>query len=88
MLKCRKWRRERDAMLRRLDSDKLTISSRRDRTDLEVLFREGATTAVLRFIEKAEVGKKLTSETNKYDLWDVDRLGRCDDEEATEYGGG
>jgi hypothetical protein len=75
-------------MLRRLDSDKLTISSRRDRTDLEVLFREGATTAVLRFIEKTEVGKKLTSEKNKYDLWDVDRLGRCDDEDTTEYGGG
>jgi hypothetical protein len=88
MLECRKWRRERDAMLRRLDSDKLTISSRRDRTDLEVLFREGATTAVLRFVEKTEVGKKLTSETNKYDLWDVDRLGRCDNEETTEYGGG
>jgi hypothetical protein len=68
MLECRKWRRERDAMLRRLDSDKLTISLRRDRTDLEVLFREGATTAVLRFIEKTEVDKKLTSETNKYDL--------------------
>jgi hypothetical protein len=55
---------------------------------LEVLLREGATTAVLRFIEKTEVGKKLTSETNKYDLWDVDRLCRCDDEETTEYGGG
>jgi hypothetical protein len=55
-------------MLRQLGSDKLTISSRRDRTDLEVLFREGATTAVLRFIEKTEVDKKLTSETNKYDL--------------------
>ena len=52
------------------------------------MFREGATTAVLRFIEKTEVGKKLTSETNKYDLWDVGRLGRCDDEETTEYGGG
>jgi hypothetical protein len=88
MLECRKWRRERDEMLRRLDSDKLTISLRRDRTDLEVLFGEGATTAVLRFIEKTEVGKKLTSETNKYDLWDVDRLGRYDDEEAMEHGGG
>ena len=52
------------------------------------MFGEGATTAVLRFIEKTEVGKRLTSETNKYDLWDVDRLGRCDDEETTEYGGG
>ena len=88
MLECRKRRRERDAMPRRLDSDKLTISSKRDRTDLEVLFREGATTAVLRFVEKTEVGKKLTSETNKYDLWDVDRLGQCDDEETTHYGGG
>jgi hypothetical protein len=75
-------------MLRQLGSDKLMISLRRDRTDLEVLFREGATTAVLRFIEKTELGKKLTSKTNKYDLWDIDRLGRYDDEETTEYGGG
>lgn len=87
MLECRKLRRERDAMLRSLSTDKLTISSRRDRTDLEVLFKEGATTAVLRFIENTQVGQKLTSETNKYDLWDVDRLDQRDDEVATENGG-
>lgn len=79
-------------MLRGLSSDKLTISSRRDRTDLEVLFKEGATTAVLQFIQKTEVGKKLTNETNKYHSWDVDRLGQCDEgddvnEEALKVGG-
>jgi hypothetical protein len=68
MLKCRKWRRERDAMLRSLSANKLTISSRRDRTDLEVLFMEGAIAALLRFIGSTEVGNKLTDETNRYDL--------------------
>lgn len=48
MLECRKRRREREAILRRLSSDKLTISSRRDRTDMEALFREEAATASVR----------------------------------------
>lgn len=86
MLECRKWRRERDKMLRSLSTDKLTISPRRDRTDLEVLFEEGATKAVLRFIENTDVGKRLTDETSKYDLWDVDRLDQRNGEDATENG--
>lgn len=87
MLECRKWRRERDEMLRGLNADKLTISSRRDRTDLEVLFTASAAAAVLRFIESTEVGKNLTDGTNRYDSWDVDRLDRCDDEVIREEGG-
>ena len=73
-------------MLRSLSTDKLTISPRRDRTDLEVLFEEGATKAVLRFIENTDVGKRLTDETSKYDLWDVDRLDQRSGEDATENG--
>ena len=87
MLECRKWRRERDEMLRGLNADKLTISSRRDRTDLEVLFTASAAAAVLRFIESTEVGKNLTDGTNRYDSWDVDRLDRYDDEVTREEGG-
>lgn len=75
-------------MLRRLSSDKLTISSRRDRTDMEALFLEEATTAVLRFIETTEVGKKLENGMNKYDLWDVDRLGQNDGEDEIDTGRG
>jgi hypothetical protein len=87
MLECRRWRRERDAMLRSLSADKLTISSRRNRTDLGLLFTTGAMAAVLRFIESTEVGKKLTDGTNGYDSWDVDRLDQCDDEVTREEGG-
>jgi hypothetical protein len=73
-------------MLRSLSADKLTISSRRDRTDLEVLFMEGTMAALLRFIGSTEVGNKSKDETNRYDLWDVDRLDRRDDEDAMEDG--
>jgi ribonuclease HI len=86
MLECRKWRRERDAMLRRLRSDKLTISSRRDWTDVEALFREEATKAVLGFIESTEVGKRLEKGMNKDDLWDVDRLDRNEGEDEMDTG--
>jgi hypothetical protein len=75
-------------MLRKLSSDKLTISSRRDRTDMEALFREEATTAVLRFIETTEVGKKLKNGMNKYDLWGDDRLGQNEGEDEMDTGGG
>jgi hypothetical protein len=88
MLECRKWRRERDAMLHRLSSDKLTICSRRDWMDVEILFREEATTAVLRFIEITEVGKKQENSINKDDLWDADRLDQNDGENEMDTGDG
>lgn len=74
VLECRKWRRERDVMLGELKADKITISERRDRTDLETLFGEEAMTAVLQFIETTEVGRKRTEGTDGCDSWDIDRL--------------
>jgi len=88
MLECRKWRRERDVMLQKLRSDKLMISPRRDWADLEVLFREEATTAVLGFIESTEVGKRLENGMNKDDLWDIDRLDHNNGEDAMDIGNG
>jgi hypothetical protein len=55
-------------MLRRLSSDRLSISLRRDWIDLNTLSAEGAITAVLQFIESTEVGKRLSDNTNKDDL--------------------
>jgi hypothetical protein len=75
-------------MLHRLSSDKLTISSRRDWMDVEILFREEATTAVLRFIEITEVGKKQENSINKDDLWDADRLDQNDGEDEVDTGDG
>jgi hypothetical protein len=47
---------------------------------------EGTMAALLRFIGSTEVGNKSKDETNRYDLWDVDRLDRRDDEDAMEDG--
>jgi hypothetical protein len=61
-------------MLRSLSTGKLTISTRRDPIDMEILFTEDAMAALLRFIGSTEVGKMLTNATNRYDLCDVERL--------------
>lgn len=62
LLKCRRWRRQRDAMLRRLNSTKVSISERSDRADLQTLFRAEAMAEVLQFLEDTEVGKKIPGE--------------------------
>lgn len=82
MLDCRKWRRQRDAILRSLNSNKKLISGRQDQADLRILFEENAIEHVLRFIEGIEVGKKLAEGANDHDTWDIDRLGRGEDEGA------
>lgn len=87
MLECRKWRRERKTMLQRLTSGKISISPRRDWTDLKTLFGEDAILAVLRFIENTKVGKRLTDDTNNCDSWDIDLLDRGDGEDTTGIGG-
>ncbi|KAM0724060.1 hypothetical protein Q7P37_000240 [Cladosporium fusiforme] len=86
MLECRKWRRERKTMLQRLTSGKISISPRRDWTDLKTLFGEDAILAVLRFIEDTNVGKRLTNDTNNCDSWDIDLLDRGDGEDTTGIG--
>ncbi|KAI7704569.1 hypothetical protein KC353_g13409 [Hortaea werneckii] len=80
MLECRKWRRQRDKMLRVLISNKIVISARRDHADLKILFQDNAIEQALRFIESTEVGKKLTEDADNHDSWDIDRLDQGEDE--------
>jgi hypothetical protein len=74
MLRCRRWRRERDTMLQKLRIRRTTAGEIQEQTHLETLFGEAATIGVLRFIESTDVGKRLTDDTHKDDLWDVERL--------------
>jgi len=70
MLKCRKWRRERERMLHALEAKKIKISARRDEQDLLALFGETGVEAVLRFIECAAVGKRTeATSTQELDEW-------------------
>jgi hypothetical protein len=80
MLECRKWQRERETMLQRLRAKDVTITERRDRRDLEILFEQVATIDVLQYIKSTEVGKKLPDGTDKCDSWDIERLDREDEE--------
>lgn len=68
-------------MLRKLRVRKVSVSGRRDRADLKILFNDEAMTDVLQFSEDTEVGKKLAGEANDNDWWDVERLDRRADEE-------
>jgi hypothetical protein len=65
MLRCRKWRRERDVMLQKLKVKRSTVGEVQDRTHLETLFERAATAEVPQFIEDTEMGKKPTDDTNK-----------------------
>lgn len=81
LMECRKWRRERDVMLRDMHQKRIRISARRDTSDLQLLFGENAAEAVLRFLEHTAVGKrKEDREAKVIDEWDLDRL---DGSEAT-----
>lgn len=88
LLKCRKWRRQRDSMLQKLRERKVAISGRRQQADLRTLFADKAITEVLQFIDNTEVGKKLTGDANKNDSWDIERLDRSAEEEDRMLGNG
>jgi hypothetical protein len=88
LLKCRKWRRQRDTMLRKLRAKKMLISARRDQADLKTLFGAEATAEVLRFIDDTEVGKRQIKEGNSDDSWDIERLDRDANEEDLQVGSG
>lgn len=91
LMECRKWRRERDVMLRDMHRKKIKISARRDTSDLQLLFGEGAAEAVLRFLERTAVGKrKEDREAGVIDEWDIDRIDGSEgmSEEAVERSGG
>lgn len=81
LLECRKWRRQRDTMLRKLRARKLSISRRRNLADLKTMFANKTIIEVLQFIENTEVGKKPVGDANKNDSWDIERLDRSADEE-------
>jgi hypothetical protein len=83
MLECRKWRRERDIMLRKLKAKNVTITETRDRRDLETLFGQDATIDVLQYTESIEVGKKLPDDTNMYGSSDIEQLDRDGEERMT-----
>lgn len=80
LLECRKWRREREAMVRKLKARDITISETPDRRNLEIIFRDNAIVDMLEFMEKTEVGKKPGTEHNKVDSWDVERLDQRDED--------
>jgi hypothetical protein len=80
LLRCRKWRRQRDSMMRGMRAERVTISARRDSADLENLFGETAAEEVLRFIGNTEVGRPMTKEENRDDCWDIEQLDQRSEE--------
>lgn len=74
LLDCRKWRRERKAMLRILTAKDITLSETPDRRNLMTLFEDRAIADMLEFIEKTAIVKRLGTETYNVDSWDVERL--------------
>lgn len=80
LLRCRKWRRQRDSMMRGMRAERIFISARRDGADLESLYGEEATKAVLQFIGNTEVGRPLTKDGNRDDYWDIEQLDRRSEE--------
>lgn len=80
LLRCRRWRRQRDSMMRGMRAERVFISARRDSADLDSLFGEGATKGVLRFIGNTEVGRPMTKEGNRDDYWDIEKLDQRSDE--------
>jgi hypothetical protein len=88
MLGCRKRRRQRENTLQRLAGKGITISEMKNRTDLEILFEQGAMINILEYVECTEEGKKLKEGTKESDSWDVEKLDRGRDEGFTSSDGG
>ena len=68
LLECRKWRRERETVSRKLRAKDIKPSETPDYRNLMILFGDNATSEVLEFVEKTEVGKRLRAEPDKVDL--------------------
>jgi vacuolar-type H+-ATPase subunit I/STV1 len=82
LLECRKWRRERATMIRKLSTKNITIRETPDRRNARILFEHKATVDVLEFIETTEVGKRPVTESDEADSWDIERLDRGGNEEG------
>lgn len=75
LMECRRWKRERDVMLRDMHQKKIRISAQRDTSDLQLLFDESAAEAVLQFLDHTAVGKRMEDrEARDIDEWDIGRL--------------
>jgi hypothetical protein len=74
LLECRKWRRERETMIRKLGAKDITIGETPDRRNVRILSGDNAVVDVLEFIERTEVGRRLAVESNEADSWDIERL--------------
>jgi hypothetical protein len=82
LLECRKWRRERATMIRKLSTKNITIRETPDQRNVRILFEHKATVDVLEFIETTEVGKRPVAESDEADSWDIERLDRGGNEEG------
>jgi hypothetical protein len=88
LLECRKWRRERATMIRKLSTKNITIGETPDQRNVRILFGDNATVDLLEFIEKTEVGKRPVAEPDEADSWDIGRLDRDGNEDGVVIGDG
>jgi hypothetical protein len=80
-LECRKWRTERETMIRKLRDKEVATIETTGRRNVKTLFEDNAVLETLEFIEKTEVGKKPAGALDEADSWDIERLDRNRDEE-------
>jgi hypothetical protein len=80
-LRCRKWRTERETMIRKLRAKEVATRETTGLRNVRILFEDNAVVDVLEFIEKTEVGKKPVDASEEADSWDIERLDRNGDEE-------
>ena len=73
-LECRKWRTERETMIRKLGTRGVATSETTGRRNVRILFDDNAAVDVLEFIEKTEVGKRPAGAPNEATSWDIERL--------------
>ncbi|KAM0708550.1 hypothetical protein Q7P35_005202 [Cladosporium inversicolor] len=80
-LECRKWRTERETMIRKLRDKEVANIETTGRRNVKALIEDNAVLETLEFIEKTEVGKKPAGALDEADSWDIERLDRNGDEE-------
>lgn len=63
-------------MLKKLSSEKVAISARRDCTDPKALFVQRAVKTVLQSVESTRLGRRPVDGMSEHGSWDKDRLDR------------
>jgi len=66
--------------MQKLKAKDITISGTSDQKNVKFLFEDNAIADMLEFVEKTEVGKRLGTEKDKVDSWDIERLDRRGEE--------